>query len=113
MGRPSNEAKRQAAVDQVEALRKEGFTAEQIRDKLFETGLKLAQVDDVCPLPATPETKTTVEKKAPDAGRLRQVASEAAEFLDYAHRKLQNVKPEHAGIRHDISIWSKRLKGAL
>lgn len=113
MARPSNEAKKAAAEAQVAALRKEGHTTETIRAKLAEVGLTVKQLDAVCPLPVTAKTATTQETAKATPERVLQVMTECAEFLDYAHRKLQTVKPEHAGIRQDLAVWSRRLKGAL
>ena len=117
MGRPSNESKKRiAALEQLEAMKKQGLLVEVRRSRLMESGLTVAQVNDIDPLPLAapvqaPAPMVNVNKdNSRKLERVQQLVSELGHFLEQAYRELQDAKPKHQGIRSNMGIWARKCK---
>ena len=86
MARPSNESKRQAALEQVKAMKAEGMSIENIRAKLVDIGLTVKQIDDVAAMAAPVAPVAVLTVKPANVDRIKQVLLEVGHFLEHAHK---------------------------
>lgn len=112
MSRPIG-PKKQAALIQLEALRKQGLPDTEIRQALIEAGLTKAQALELLPTAeeAAKETKP-IENEAKQA-----LINGAIHFLETVGQRLKpdvtNRFPDTVTLKGDALTWARKLKGAL
>lgn len=111
---PSKGPKRLAAEEQVALMRSQGIKEEEIKTRLYETGLTKLQVNQIVGEPVK-----EAEKPKPvldDEMRAANING-AVHFLEGMAQKLTpNICDrftELGTVKHDALTWSRKLKGLL
>lgn len=101
--------KRDAALEQVKAMRANKLADSEIRQKLMESGLSKAQTDDLVPPPPKVETPKEVVKPE-DAKTILDSTINFLESLGTRTNKYADRYPDLATIRNECIGVARRLR---